>query len=136
MGEYSIKQEIGVPAQRLWDLAADFGNVGWIQGLEKVEVKGDGPGMVRIVNGAIHEKLETLDPARRVLTYTIGEGLPFPVKNYHSTMKIEAAGADRCSLEWTCRAEPDGVTDEQVGEMIRGMYTTMIGWITDYLDKS
>ncbi len=136
MGEYTVEEEIAVDADRVWELIADFGNVPWIQGLEKVEVEGDGPGMVRIMNGQIRERLETLDPASRTLTYTIPEGLPFPLNDYHSTMRVEPAGPGRCKLRWTCRANPDGIDDEQAGQLIGGMYGSMIGGIRDQLGAS
>ena len=136
MGEYTVKQEIATAAERVWDLIADFGNVPWIQGLEKVEVEGDGPGMVRIMNGQIRECLQTLDPATRTLTYTIPEGLPVPLKNYHSTMRVESTGPQSCSLEWTCCADPDGIPDEQAQQIIDGLYGGMIGGIRDHLGAS
>jgi hypothetical protein len=133
MGTYEAKGEIAVPVEKLWAVVRDFGTVPWIQGISDVKVVGAGPGMTRIFNGAIHETLESVDDARRVLTYTIPKGLPLPVKNYHSTMKVEAAGAGKSQLTWICRAEPDGVPDEQARQAVTGMYQVMIGWIRDYL---
>lgn len=136
MGEYTVEEEVGVSAERLWELIADFGNVAWIEGIDKAEIEGEGPGMVRIMNGEVREQLETLDPASMTLTYTIPSGLPLPVKNYHSTMQVKAEGADRCRLTWTCRADPDGVTDEQARQTMTGMYGAMIGWLRSYLGAS
>jgi len=133
MAKYEVKGEIAVPAEKLWALVRDFGNVPWIQGLSDVKVVGSGPGMTRIMNGTIHETLESVDDAQRVLTYTIPKGLPLPIRNYHSTMKVEPVGAGRSQLTWTCRGEPDGVPEEQAGQAITGMYTAMIGWIRDHL---
>jgi hypothetical protein len=133
MAIFEAKGEIAVPAEELWAVVRDFGGVGWIQGISDVKVVGSGPGMTRIFNGAIHETLESVDDTRRILTYTIPRGLPLPVKNYHSTMKVEAAGAGKSQLTWTCRAEPDGVPEEQARQAVVGMYQAMIGWIRDYL---
>lgn len=133
MAIFEAKGEIAVPAEKLWAAVRDFGSVGWIQGISDVKIVGSGPGMTRIFNGAVHEKLESIDDARRTLTYTIPQGLPLPVKNYHSTMTVEASGAGRSQLTWTCRAEPDGVPEEQARQAVAGMYQVMIGWIRDYL---
>ena len=133
MGTYEAKGELAVPVEKLWAVVRDFGSVGWIQGVSDVKVVGSGPGMTRIFGGAIHEVLESVDDTRRVLTYTIPQGLPLPVKNYHSTMKVEPAGAGKSQLTWTCRADPDGVPEEQARQAVTGMYQVMIGWIRDYL---
>jgi hypothetical protein len=133
MAIYEVKGEIAVPPEKLWALVRDFGNVPWIQGAGDVKVIGSGPGMTRIFGGAVHEVLESVDDQRRVLTYTIPQGLPLPIKNYHSTMKVDPAGAGRSQLTWTCRGEPDGVPEAQAGQAITGMYTAMIGWIRDHL---
>jgi hypothetical protein len=133
MATFEAKGEYAVPAEKLWAVVRDFGSVGWIQGISDVKVVGSGPGMTRILNGAIHETLESIDDARRVLTYTIPKGLPLPVKNYHATMKVDAAGPGKSQLTWTCRAEPDGVPEEQARQAVTGMYQTMLGWIRDYV---
>jgi hypothetical protein len=133
---FEAKGELAVPVEKLWAVVRDFGSVPWIQGIGDVKVVGSGPGMTRIFNGAIHEKLESVDDARRVLTYTIPQGLPLPVKNYHSTMKVEPAGAGRSQLTWTCRADPDGVPEQQARQAVTGMYQVMIGWIRDYLEAA
>ena len=134
MAIFEVKGEIPVPAEKLWKVIRDFGNVDWIPGLSGVKVVGSGPGMTRIINGAIHEKLESLDDSARSLTYTILQGMPLPIKNYHSTMKVEPAGAGKSQLTWTCRADPDGVPEEQARQAVTGMYQVMIGWIRDSLD--
>ena len=133
MAIFEVKGEIAVPPEKLWALVRDFGNVPWIQGAGEVTVKGSGPGMTRIFGGKIHEVLESVDDQRRVLTYTIPQGLPLPIKKYHSTMKVEPADAGKSQLTWTCRGEPDGVPEAQAGQAITGMYTAMIGWIRDHL---
>ena len=126
MGEYTVEEEVGVGADRLWEVIADFGNVPWIPGVSQVEVEGEGPGMVRIMDGQVREQLETLDPATRTLTYTI-PGLPLPMQNYHSTMRVQPAGEGRCRLAWTCRADPDGASEAEVEQIITGLYRSMIG---------
>lgn len=133
MASFEVKGEIAVPVEKLWALVRDFGNVPWIQGAGDVKVVGSGPGMKRIFGGQIHEVLESVDETRRVLTYTIPQGLPLPIKNYHSTMKVEAVPGGKSQLTWTCRGEPDGVPEAQAGQAITGMYTAMIGWIRDHL---
>ena len=136
MARAVVKQEISVPAETLWTLVADFGNVSWIPGGQNAKLEGRGPGMFRIFQGPkgeIHERLESVDDATRTLVYTIPKGIPFPVKSYRSTMKVAAAGKGRSQLEWICEAEPDGVTAQEAVKAIETVYGLMIGWIRDHL---
>jgi len=137
MARVSVKESLAFPAEKVWGLISDFGNVSWFQGLAKSEVRGTGPGMVRLMyagdNPPIHERLEALDAKGRTLTYTIPENIPFPVSDYRATMKVSESGPGRCELEWSCELTPKGIPDAQAVAMLEGMYKTMIGWLRESL---
>ncbi len=132
MTQTVVKGDFTVSADKLWEVVRDFGNVSWMQGIEKHEIEGEGPGMFRVfyVGDAppVRERLETVDEASKTLTYTIPEGIPMPVKNYHSTMTITAAGSGS-QLEWKCNCDPDGVSEKETAAIIEGMYGAMMGWL-------
>ena len=135
MAKARVKQEIAAPADAVWKLVADFGNVSWFPGAT-AKLEGKGPGMLRIFTGPkgeIRERLESVDEAKRTLVYTIPQGVPFPVKNYRATMLVTEAGKGACSLEWTCSCDPDGATEAEAVGAIEGMYGMMIGWMRDHL---
>ncbi len=134
MAQTTVKAEIAVPAEKLWALVRDFGNIPWIPGGDEATVEGEGVGMVRsLLGGAVRERLESLDDASMKLGYTIDEGLPVPASDYHAIMTVSAAGADRSELDWTCSYVPNGASDEEVHAQFEGLYTTMIGWIKENL---
>lgn len=133
MARVVVKESLAFPAGEVWDLISDFGNVSWIQGLAKSEVRGKGPGMVRLMYAGdgppIHERLESLDAKSRTLRYSIPENIPFPVSDYRATMQVREAGPGRCELEWSCELTPQGIPEAQAVAMLEGMYKTMIGWL-------
>jgi hypothetical protein len=137
MARVSVTERLGFPAQQVWDLVSDFGNVSWFQGLAKAEVQGRGPGMVRLMyagdNPPIRERLESLDAKARTLTYTIPENIPFPVSDYRATMTVREAGPGASELEWSCELVPKGIPEAQAVAMLEGMYRTMIGWLREAL---
>jgi hypothetical protein len=137
MARVTVKENLAFPAGKVWGLISDFGNVSWFQGLTKSEVRGTGPGMVRVMyagdNPPIHERLESLDAKRRTLSYTIPENIPFPVSDYRATMTVRESGPGACELEWSCELTPKGIPDAQAVAMLDGMYKTMIGWLRDAL---
>ena len=137
MARVTVKESLGFPAQQVWELVSDFGNVSWFQGLAKAEVQGQGPGMVRVMyagdNPPIRERLESIDARRRTLTYTIPENIPFPVSDYRATMTVRESGAGASELEWSCELTPKGIPEAQAVAMLEGMYKTMIGWLREAL---
>ena len=137
MARVSVKEQLGFPAQKVWGLVSDFGNVSWIQGLSKSEVQGSGPGMVRLIyvgdNPPIEERLESVDPKTRTLRYTIPKNIPFPISEYRATMRVRDTGPGASELEWSCELTPKGIPEAQAVAMLEGMYKTMIGWVREAL---
>ncbi|MDJ0853226.1 MAG: SRPBCC family protein [Myxococcota bacterium] len=134
MGETRVKQNVDVPADRLWDLIADFGDMSWLpDGGANVRTEGSGPGMSRLIgmgDATIREELVSVDPGTRTLMYTIPENVPFPVTDYRATIRVSGSD-DGAEVDWSCTFEPVGVSEAQAAEAIQGMYGTMIGWIRD-----
>lgn len=138
MAHVTVKEEIEAPADRLWHLVANFGDVRWIPGGESARTEGDGPGMVRILgmgSAEIRERLESRDEASRTIVYTIPQGLPMPITNYRATMIVRSLGDRRSELQWSCAFEPDGVTEAEANAQVEGLYRMMIGWIRDFLAR-
>lgn len=138
MIDFTLQRELDHPVDKVWDLLADFGNMEWASGLQRVEVEGSGPGMVRrIVMGedlVIEERLETLDHAARHLTYTIPGNNPMPVTDYNAGAKVTDLGGGRCRVDWFCQAKPlEGIDPAEAEATVRGAYEMMLGWIDDYL---
>jgi len=136
MGAITVKEEINVPADRLWRLVADFGRVPWIPGGDAARTEGSGPGMVRIFGAGdteIRERLEQLNEADHSIVYTIPRGLPLPVRDYRSTMRVRSVSAASSELDWSCTFTPDGVTEAEAAAQLENLYRMMIGWIRDHL---
>jgi len=140
MVEVRVEGEIAVTADRVWKIVQDFGDVSWIKGVTRVETKGQGVGMERLIYAgdapAVREVLESCDPAAKRIGYTIPEGNPLPVKNYHATVTVGDAGAGKTRLQWACRCEPNGVSEEQAEGALKGMYGVLIDWVRAAAESS
>lgn len=133
-----VTGEFDTPADRLWRLVADFGNVDWIPGMAGVRVEGAGPGMIRYLpagEAAVHERLERIDEAARSIEYTIPVNNPLPVADYRATMQVEDVGSG-CRLVWSCTFEAAAGQETEAQQMVRGLYEMMIGWMRDHLRPS
>jgi mxaD protein len=152
MARVALRGRIGVPAERLWARIADFGDVSWIPGIRTLELRGSGPGMVRVValgEGAPgKETLERIDPAQRWLEYSVsggqrdgsaeralaGSGPPaFPVRGYRGRMQVEGEGAE-CALAWSAEFEPDGVREDEAIAAVAQLGALLFRWLARDLE--
>lgn len=137
MGSINVTQTTSADTEALWAVVSRFADVSWIPGMADAEIRGEGPGQVRILpgpKGPIEEVLERVDADSKTLVYTIPVNVPFPVTRYHATMVVSDDGG-KGRLSWSCDFEPDGVSEEEAGKAIETMYGVMIGWIEDLIAK-
>jgi len=107
----------------LWDEIGAFGSVGdWHPLLDSVEVRGHGTGAMRIAHAKEGskqaERLQTLDPERRLYRYTM-EQSSMPVCDYRGEFRIDPAGEAASLVVWSAQFEltPDG--DGRTVESVR-----------------
>jgi hypothetical protein len=137
------EEEFPVPAQKLWDVVSDFGTVEewWPAGmLSKVEIEGDGIGMVRSIHTVIgivlHEKLETLDNESRKLTLSIVGDLPAGMEDYNAAGSVTENGAGSCTLVWEGHYQvPDADAETGARQFIEGAYGAMFAGLRDHVTK-
>lgn len=126
MATFSMKTEIGAPADAVWGIIRDFGRPDkFIAAVESSRLEGSGVGARRILGfgGAeVIEQLDAFDDTGRSLTYSIVSA-PLPMEGYSSTMKVRARGESRCELEWSCRFTPKGAPEADVRKLVEGVYT-------------
>jgi hypothetical protein len=137
------EEEFPVPAQKLWETVADFGAIDawWPEGmLEKIEVEGEGVGMVRsiytTVGIVLHEKLESIDHEARVLELSIVGDLPAGMQEYYATGSVRAGKDGSCVLTWEGRYKVSDASAEQGARgFIEGAYGAMFGGLREFVTK-
>lgn len=139
MVEVSVEREFDVAADRVWAILADFADISWIPGTEKVELEGEGVGMIRHVKApgmaVLHERLDAIDHDTMTLDYSLPVVEYLAVKDYRARARVVALEGDRCRLIWSCRSEADGVSEAQATAASRAFYVMVMGWIGDALAK-
>jgi hypothetical protein len=138
MIEVSRRHKYDFSAEEVWGVFADFGNVSWVPGVEKVEVEGEGIGMVRHLTVPVfpplHERLEVRDHEQRILEYSIPSVEYLQVEGYRARAQVIEPKAGSCVVEMSCRAETVGPESEAI-EKTGAFYEAMLGWIEDYLER-
>jgi len=139
MVEVSVEREYEISAADVWAVFADFGNVSWVPGIEKVDLEGEGVGMIRHltvpVYPQLHERLDSIDHEARVLEYSIPGVEYIQVKNYNARAQVIDLGSERCRVVMSCRAEAAGAPEEDATARTRAFYEAMLGWIDDFLER-
>lgn len=132
MTRVKIDQEVAAPISKVWELVSDFGGIARISpDVQSCEVSGEGVGAVRrIVSSGftVEERLESLDAAQHVLSYSMLEG-PIPFRDYVATVKLSEAGPDRTRIRWSGTFEPAGMPEEQLRQLIESVYRGLIAGI-------
>ena len=135
MVEVSTEREFEVSAEKLWAILADFADISWIPGIEKVELEGEGVGMTRHVTAPglpqLHERMDAIDHEKMILDYSVPEVAFIRAKNYTARAQVFALEGERCRLHWSCWAEPDGVTEAESIAKTQVFYEMIMNWIGD-----
>jgi len=139
MFEVSTEREFQVDAKTLWAILANFGDISWIPGIEKVVLEGEGVGMVRYVTApglpTLAERLDAMDHEKMILDISVPFVEFIKAKEYRLRAQVVALEGKRCRLLYAGKAEPDGVTEAESTAKTEGFYEMVMTWIGDYLDK-
>ncbi len=129
------------PAQRVWALLEDFGNMQWAPGVKQVELIGTGIGMTRRLHmdgmEPIDEVLETQDPATMSFSYSIPQGLPLPVTDYVAGARIESTGDDSCRVHWhgSCTPTDPEMSVADLEAMLHSTYNMLLDMVETFLKR-
>ena len=141
MVNVELVRDMDHPADKVWAVMEDFGNMAWT-GAPDVEVVGEGIGMIRkvVMEGMdpIEEVLETMDPANMSFTYTIPRGLPLPVTDYRSGCRVERRDDGTARVFWTCTCTPtdESMSAADVQALLEGTYSGMLDGLDAYLSAA
>ena len=140
MVEVHLARDFDISAEKVWALLENFGDISWAPGIDKIELIGAGVGMTRRLHIAgiepIDEVLTAMDKSAMTFAYDIPRGIPMPVTQYSANAKVSPLSEGRCRVDWYGRAEPAGMSEEDVIAMITGTYEMLLQWIDDHLSAS
>ncbi len=139
MVKVCLERELDVDAERVWAILADFADISWIPGIEKVVLEGEGVGMIRHVTApgmpVLQERMDAIDHEKKILDYSVPAVEYLRVKDYRARARVVALDGGRCQLIWSCECEPDGVTQAQATTNTEAFYEMVMGWIGDAAAK-
>ena len=141
MVNVKLIRDLGFPAQRVWEVLADYGNMEWAMGPPKVEVIGDGIGMIRrvLIPGMdpIDEVLEARDPEQMSYSYSIPRGLPLPLTDYRSSARVETLADGNARVHWSCECTPTDatMTEADTERLMHDTYNSLLDSLEAFLGR-
>ena len=138
MIDVSVKDTINASADKVWSTVGAISNVEqYIPMIASSKVEGYGLGAKRtcvVANekgeemGKIEEDIVSFDNEAKMYSYTITSS-PFPVENYVGTVRITDGNDNECELEWSGKCEAKGMKEEEVENMLKGVYSSILDGI-------
>ncbi len=125
---------VGAPVNQVWEVLRNFHDMSWCPDvITQLEVVGDSggteTGAKRILNGAFHETLRTLDDEERTFSYSIDDGPEAVskdnVQGYIGKVRVfPVTDDDSTFVLWTSRWDSSG---GGVQEFCDPMYRALLG---------
>ncbi len=141
MVEVKLERDLDFPADRVWAVLEDYGNMEWAMGPPRVEVIGEGIGMTRriLMDGMepIDEVLESMDPDTMSFSYSIPRGLPLPLTDYRSSARLEARPEGGTRVYWSCQCTPTdpGMSEADTESLMQGTYNALLDSLEEFLRR-
>lgn len=124
MATVSVTAVLPVSADQAWQRVGGFNTLpDWHPAVVSSELtEGGRVRQLTLGNGAsLSERLETYSEAGRSYSYRIIAG-PLPLRQYLSTLQVQATAADSSQITWSGQFEAEGVTEAEAEALVRGIY--------------
>jgi len=125
MGEARAEITIDRPADDVWAVIGNFGELTWMPGVETCELDGDDR-IIGMFGMRIVERQLARDDEGRTLTYGIVDGDMKP-EVHRATITVMPAGSGSF-VTW------DVETDDNMVEVMQGAYTGALGALKEQLE--
>ena len=127
MASMSTSGTISASPDRIWAIVSNFAELdAYFPPVARSEGSGSGVGMERQLtfqDGAqVMETLLAKDDDERSLTYNMHDPNPFPFEEYASTVRVTDLGEGRCELEWSAEFTPKGMSEQEVADLLEGLF--------------
>ena len=140
MVETKVIEKINASLDQVWSNLGNFAGLKPGLGIESVDYKGEGVGMIRSIKlsiGTVIERLDHYDFEAKNYGYSIiNEDSPLPFLNYSATVQLLKNEDNTTTVEWTGTFEPRGIEESQAKTLAYNMYTNAINGARSELESN
>ena len=140
--EISTTADFDSPAQSVWSLMEDFAAIArwWPRDgairIERVEVEGNGIGMIRHIfnigmDKPVSERLDLVDAQNRILILSIVGERAGGITAYVAIARLEALSGDSCRLHYHAYVTAQAGKEERVKKNILFTWERMFGGLRE-----
>lgn len=136
MQEVKVSGTIEADAERVWELAGDFGRLDtFVEAIAECNSDGKESGAMRTLiledGSKVREKLESINHDNHTLNYSIVES-EMPIQNYVGTMQVEDLGDDRSKFTWSSEFRSASGHEEEMKQALEGLYSLGVEGLKNY----
>ena len=122
MAHVAVSKRYDLPATEMWARIGDPGALAtWHPGVETTELIDGGRTRVNTIPGGARVVEPILEQTDHSYTFRITDS-PLPLSDYVSTIQARGDGDRACTVEWEATFEPNGVTEADAADLIRGFF--------------
>jgi hypothetical protein len=122
MAHVAVSKRYALPAEEMWARIGDPGSLAkWHPGVETTELIDGGRTRVNTVPGGGRVVEPIFDLGDHRYTFRITES-PLPFGEFVSTLQVRDDGDDACAVEWDATFQPDGVSETEAADLVRGFF--------------
>ncbi len=134
----AVVRELDAPVDAVWAVVSDFGNVSWAMPGARVDVIGEGVGMIRRMHmpdgSSVDEVLESRDADARTFSYAIPGQMPMPVADFRGWVELEPIAAGRTRVAWNASGTAlPGLTGAEGQALFEGLYGNLLDSLTAHM---
>lgn len=126
MGEARAEIRIKKPADEVWAVIGDYGNLGWMPGVDSCVMEGENDRVLGMFGMRIVERQFERDDAERTLTYGIVDGDMKP-EVHRATITVNSEGPGSF-VTW------DVTTDDGMVDVMQGAYSGALAALKEQLE--
>lgn len=126
MGDARAEIRIKKPADEVWAVIGDYGNLAWMPGVDTCEMDGENDRVLGMFGMRIVERQLSRDDANRTLTYGIVDGDMKP-EVHEATITVDSEGPNSF-VTW------DVTTDDGMVEVMQGAYSGALAALKEKLE--
>ena len=140
MASVSVTRTIAVAPDAAWSEIRSVGGLErWVPIVQTCEVEGSGVGAVRkcgLGDGAfVFEKVEAIDEAQRVFSYSITES-PLPLVDYVGRMQVSPGADGGSEITWSCEFGCDAAAEAEMTTMLEGAFADGLAGLQSELNRA
>ncbi len=128
-----VQERLPVSQEKLWDFL--YNNLDWHPTIQRSTMDNNLRTIYLTDGAVIQEHIDKVDPIRFEYEYHFVKS-PYPMSDYHATIRITKISDDECEVTWSSQFFPDGDTAENLISLVESIYKDGLRHLKEIVSKT